>query len=266
MELLAKAGRVLWLGAVALMYTFIAFMSVTFASKMCSSYLAADPSEWNAVLPKMNEMWLPAFGMYVHWIGGVVILGVGLVQLFPFMRRKSTLWLHRVLGNLYVLAAIVTSLGGNLFIYTVPGGCVGGTNMSIAFSIAGWVMFFLAAATYYHARMHNVTKHRDFAIRLWGQGIASLMYRIWYMLLGIFLGYEVTGFEDFHRPLDEALDWWFFVPNLVVTEVVVWCLHRRDAKLAASREHQQQHPEQQPMLGDTEDEQAAEEQHPATTA
>jgi hypothetical protein len=169
----------------------------------------------------------------------VVILGVGLLQLFPFMRRKSTLWLHRVLGNFYILAALLTSLGGNLFIYTVPGGCVGGTNMSIAFSVAGWIMFLLAFATYYHASRRNITKHRDFAIRLWGQGIASLMYRIWYMLLGIFLGYEVAGFEDFHRPLDEFLDWWFFVPNLIITEAFVWYLHRRDS--VAQQQEQREH-------------------------
>lgn len=190
--------------------------------------------DWGVILPGLNELLLPAFGMYMHWLGGVVILGAGLLQLFPFMRRKgSTLMLHRILGTAYVAAALITSLGGNLYIYTSSYGCVGGRNMDVAFSISGWVMFALASAAYYHARKGNATRHRNYAIRLWGQGIASLGYRIWYSLLGFLFGYEVRSLADFHRPLDEFLDWWYFVPNLVVTEAVVWYLGYKDSAVSA---------------------------------
>ena len=127
-------------------------------------------------------------------------------------------------------------------------------------------MFMLAFTSYYHARRRNITKHRDFAIRLWGQGIASLMYRIWYnLLLGIFLGCEVAGFEDFHRPVDEFLDWWFFVPNLIITEAIVWYLNRRD-----SAAQQQQHRANEALLnevtGENDQHLIEEEQHqPPTT-
>eukprot|EP00192_Tetraselmis_astigmatica_P014327 CAMPEP_0117654824 /NCGR_PEP_ID=MMETSP0804-20121206/3952_1 /TAXON_ID=1074897 /ORGANISM="Tetraselmis astigmatica, Strain CCMP880" /LENGTH=311 /DNA_ID=CAMNT_0005461135 /DNA_START=306 /DNA_END=1238 /DNA_ORIENTATION=+ len=216
---------------VALLYTFVTAFSLPFSLHIVTGYITADLTTWEKVLPGMNELWLPAFGMYIHWLGGVVILVVGTVQLFPFTRRKgSTMPLHRILGTLYIAAALMTSLGGNLFIYTTSQGCVGGPNMTVAFSIAGWVMFFLACATYYFARRGDATRHRDFAIRLWGQGVASLLYRMWYMLLGILFGYPSgRSLGDYHRPLDEALDWWFFVPNLIVTEIVVWWLHRRDS-------------------------------------
>ena len=215
---------------VGVLYVILSAFSLMFAHRIVTGYITSDLSTWNAVLPGMNELWLPAFGMYVHWIGGVVILVVGTIQLFPFMRRKgTTMPLHRFLGTLYTGAALITSLGGNLFLFTTTQGCVGGTNMTVAFSISGWVMFLLACATFYFARRGNVIQHRDFAIRLWGQGIASEMYRLWYMLLAMLFGYEFgRSVADYHRPVDEALDWWFFVPNLIVTEIVVWALHRRD--------------------------------------
>ena len=51
--------------------------------------------------------------------------------------------------------------------------------------------------------MGNRQQHRNFAIRLWGQGIASLMYRFWYHILAIFADYQVNSFQDFHRPVSK---------------------------------------------------------------
>ena len=95
--------------------------------------------------------------------------------------------------------------------------------MDIAFSVYGWLLVGLAFATFYAAQKKRHLMHRNFAIRLWSQGIASLMYRLWYTVAQL-LGYRFSTSLDFHRPLDEFMDWWFFVPNLVVAELVIFFL------------------------------------------
>jgi hypothetical protein len=67
-------------------FLYIAFNSIVFATRICQQYLFGDFGKWDSMLPKMNKLWAPAFGMYIHWIGGVIILLVGLVQLFAITR------------------------------------------------------------------------------------------------------------------------------------------------------------------------------------
>ena len=57
-----------------------------------------------------------------------MILIIGLIQLFPFIRKERII-IHRILGNVYIFAAIVTGLGGNIYIYKQ--GCVGGVMMDV---------------------------------------------------------------------------------------------------------------------------------------
>lgn len=234
-----------------LLYAVLIFFSVGFSLHIWHQYLLGSwESDWVALLPNLNELWYPAFGMFIHWCGGFVILVVGLVQILPITRKHMLL--HRCLGTIYVAAALVTSLGGNLFIYTTSKHLVGGRNMDIAFSTAGWIMFILAVMTYYHARAHDHVRHRDYAIRLWGQGIASLCYRFWYNVVAA-LGYAgPTQLADFHRPLDEILDWWFFVPNLLLTEAIVWHIHHRDSKRSqcASRTAEADLQDREALIGD----------------
>lgn len=47
------------------------------------------------------------------------------------------------------------------------------------------------------------------------------MYRVLYAIAHL-LGYRVRDYVDFLRPLDLAFDWLFFVPGLIIVEVMIW--------------------------------------------
>jgi hypothetical protein len=205
----------------------VAVYCLVFSIQIARDYLFQSPSSWSSAsgfLPHMSDAYFPFFGMYIHLIGGFTINVIGILQILPFIRHRYPI-AHQVMGNIYCLATLLASIGGNIFIYTT--GCVGGRNMDIAFSIFGWIMFLFTLPTYYYARTKQFKQHRDFSIRLWAQGIASPMYRIWYFIAAL-CGYQFSSLEDYNRPLDKFFVWWFFVPNLIVAEMVIFYLHQAE--------------------------------------
>jgi len=217
-------------------YVFIAAFSTLFGMRMLTDYVFAPwaGESWVQILPQPAFVngGAPTAGIYAHWCGGVVVLALGLIQpLSPVRRRWPAV--HRACGNVYIAASVVTCCGGLLFLLTTPDLCVGGWNMHIAFALYGLVFLTFALLTWTHARARRVREHRDWAIRLWAQGAASMGYRLWYLFLGL-AGYPIDSVDDFHRPLDEALDWMFFVLNALVAELVIWLLHRRDRATAGA--------------------------------
>lgn len=214
------------------LYVLLTAFILFFAFDIARSYLFAPVSTWRdgmpaQLLPGLNEPFFPAFGMYLHWVGGFLISLIGSVQLFPWTRKH--ILLHRMLGTVYIASSVLAFVGGQIFIFSH--GCVGGTNMNIAFSAYGWTLLVCAGMTYYKARVHQRVAHRNWAIRLWSQGIASALYRVWLALLAL-CGYDIVRVEDFQRPLDQACAWWFFVPNLLVAELTIYALARADARAA----------------------------------
>ena len=156
--------------------------------------------------------------MYLHLWGGLIIMIIGLIQILPLLRTEKLFILHRIIGTMVCFISILTSIGGNIFIYTT--GTVGGINMDIAFSIYGWLLFIFSLMAYIRARTNNRQAHKDWALRLWALIYASLFYRISYFMLSL-CGYHVTNSSDFFRPIDELLDWWFFLVPLFVMEIYI---------------------------------------------
>lgn len=190
-----------------------------FSFIIADNYLFASPTTWaNDILYNLGDLYLPAFGMYLHFWGGTIIMILGLIQILPVLRNDRLFILHRLIGTIICIFSIITSIGGNIFIYTV--GTVGGMNMDIAFSVAGWLMFLFALMTYIKARCHDKASHKNWALRLWAMIYSSLFYRITYFMLFAF-GYSFSTSSDFYRPLDEFLDWWFFVIPLFFMETYI---------------------------------------------
>jgi hypothetical protein len=183
-------------------------------------FITQPPTEWSNntdnMLPGLGNLYIPAFGMYLHFIGGVIIMICGIFQILPIIRKRIII--HRIIGNIYVYFSILTGIGGNIFIYT--NGTTGGINMDIAFSIAGWLMIILAIVAYYYARIKNIQKHKEWAIRSWALCYSSIFYRIIYFIVGLF-GYYVTSPDDFLRPLDSIIDWLFFFLPLLFAELYI---------------------------------------------
>ena len=180
--------------------------------------LGGDMTRWNVVLPDLYRPGEPggSFAMAGHFAGGALVLVLGVSQLIRQVRHR---WprVHRLAGRLYVGGCLLAAIGGLAYILLV--GTVGGPVMDVGFGIYGILMFVAALRTLQFARAGEFERHQRWAWRLFALAIASWLYRMeygfWLALFGQ-AGHTAT----FDGPLDMAMAFFFYVPNLLIVELI----------------------------------------------
>ncbi len=181
--------------------------------------LEGNTAQWNEVLPGLYDTRTQSatLGIGIHFAMGGIILILGCIQLIPQVRDRYPA-LHRWLGRVYVVASILTAIGGLVFILVK--GTIGGLVMNIGFAGYGILTFIAAIQTIRHARADRMEQHRAWAIRLFALAIGSWLYRMDYgfwFLLTDGLGHG----KAFNGPFDYFMDFFFYLPNLLVAEIFI---------------------------------------------
>ena len=178
-----------------------------------------ETMQWNEVLPDLYDSnnRSATIGIGIHFIAGGIILILGCIQLINPIRIKYPTF-HRLVGRLYIIASLTAAIGGLTFIFLK--GTIGGLVMDIGFSLYGILMFIAAIETIRHARKKQFEKHRAWALRLFALALGSWLYRIDYgfwLLLADGVGHTDT----FSGLFDQVMSFFFFIPNLIVAEIVI---------------------------------------------
>lgn len=153
--------------------------------------------------------------IFSHMVaGGLITLLVPLQLVAPLRRRFPRL--HRWSGRLIVLAAILTAIGG--LIYIALRGTIGGAVMNAGFMLYGSLMLLAATQTILHARAGRITQHNAWALRLFWLVLGSWLYRVhyglWYLATGgLWSNPEFTG------GFDLVQNFAFFLPYLIGVEI-----------------------------------------------
>lgn len=184
-----------------------------------AALLLEETDRWNHVLPDLfnTSTRTATLGIGLHFAAGGIILVLGCIQLLKGIRTRYPA-VHRWLGRLYVLSALLTAIGGLVFIFVK--GTIGGSIMNVAFALYGILMFGAAVQTIRYARAGDYESHRAWAIRLFALAIGSWLYRMDYGFWFLFtdgLGHA----SDFSGPFDYFMDFWFYLPNLLVAEIFI---------------------------------------------
>lgn len=160
-------------------------------------------------------------GLYTHMLSGAVITVFAPLQLIPLLRQKLPA-LHRWSGRLLVSLAIITAIGG--LIYIPLNGTVGDWPMDIAFALYGTLMLLSAVQTIRSARARRWLDHRDWALRLFLLAIGSWLYRVhYYVWVPLTDRAGVTGLDaGMTGWFDRINIWAFYLPYLLVLELVLW--------------------------------------------
>lgn len=195
-----------------------------FGAYILAYYLGAIPAgtlhDWNTVLPRLYEAGsTPAanFGIGIHFALGAVLLLLGPLQLISSVRSRWPRFHHWV-GRIYAGSAILTGLGGLTFI--ALRGTVGGPLMSIGFALYGALIVIAGAETVRHAMARRLVQHRAWAIRLFALVIGSWLYRMDYGFWFLFFG-PLGHTDSFSGSFDYFMDFWFYLPNLLVAELAI---------------------------------------------
>jgi hypothetical protein len=166
--------------------------------------------------------WIASLGIGMHYFMGAVLV-LAWPILFSAQIRVRHRAVHRWTGRVYVSAGLLAGVGGLSFILAHHDG--GAPH--IAFALWGAVMMLSAAKAYLHARARRFDLHRAWAIRLFamvlGSWIFDLEYRAWEDLTNG----AGMGTDKGPGPFDYAINYLFFVPNLLVAEFFIRNQHRR---------------------------------------
>lgn len=167
--------------------------------------------------------WIANLGIGMHFVCGAVLVLAWPILLSSRIRARHRA-VHRWTGRVYVTAGLLAGTGGLSFIFTHGAYA---QSASIAFGIWGAVMMVSAAMAYVHVRAKRFDLHRAWAIRLFAMVLGSWLFdleiRAWKDLAGG-IGF---GKGNTSGPLDHAMLYLFFVPNLLVAEFFIRNKHRR---------------------------------------
>lgn len=181
---------------------------------------------WISAFPHLDTDLYNRICMQIHLIGGVIIQLLGPFQLVPALR---TWGIHKWFGRIYLICMYGAVVGGEMFMLVNP--TIGGINMTLSFAIYGILFFICGSMAFYYAQRKQYQTHMYWALLTFSLGIAPWIYRLMYFISYIF-GYSVYSTpQDFTRPLDVAFTWLFYIPNLLITSIIIFALHKRLVKL-----------------------------------
>jgi len=133
---------------------------------------------------------------------------IGWLQFSEKLRDKN-ISLHRLIGRIYVIFAIISSLC-SLYIGIYA---TGGMVSIIGFLSLGVIWFATTLSAYLAVKNKNIQLHKDMMIYSYAACFAAVTLRLWLPILVISIG-------DF-IPAYRIVAWLCWVPNLVVAYFIV---------------------------------------------
>lgn len=147
-----------------------------------------------------NTLWRTGF--YGHITFGGLALLTGWSQFSKKLRTKK-LALHRNLGKIYVLSALVSGICGVYIGFYASGGLI----PSLGFISLGVIWLFSTIRAYAAIRKKDVSLHQGMMIYSYAACFAAVTLRIWLPLLTIIFGEFLLAYK--------IVAWLCWVPNMV---------------------------------------------------
>src|SRR6185369_8208412 len=142
-------------------------------------------------------------GFYSHIIPGGIALLIGWIQFNERIRTKR-LTLHRMIGTVYVSAALVSSLAGIYISCYATGGIIA----SSGFMCLGLFWFYSTYRGYSSIIERNINAHKEMMIYSYAACLAAVTLRIYLPILSFAFGDFIKAYL--------VVAWVSWVPNLVV--------------------------------------------------
>lgn len=147
-------------------------------------------------------------GFYTHIILGGLALLIGWIQFSEKFRNKN-LNLHRQIGKLYVISALLSAISGIYIGFYATGGLVS----VLGFVSLGIIWFYVSLNAYLKAKNKEIFEHQKMMIYSYAACFAAVTLRIWLPILTIILGDFMLAYP--------MVAWLCWIPNLMVAYLLV---------------------------------------------
>ena len=142
-------------------------------------------------------------GFYSHIIPGGIALLIGWLQFNEKIRTKRLTW-HRMIGIVYVSAALVSSLAAIYIACYATGGIIA----SSGFMCLGLFWFYSTYKGYSLIIEKNINAHQEMMIYSYAACLAAVTLRIYLPLLSFAFGDFIKAYL--------LVAWLSWIPNLIV--------------------------------------------------
>ncbi len=153
-------------------------------------------------------------GFYVHIIFASISLLIGWIQ-FSSKIRNRNLMLHRNVGKVYIISALLSSSGGIYIGFFSTGGLV----TAIGFIFLGVIWFYTTLLGYRTIRDKKIAQHQRMLIYSYACCFAGVTLRIYQPFLMMYFGEFLMAYT--------VVSWLCWVPNVFVAYLIV----RRNGQL-----------------------------------
>jgi uncharacterized membrane protein len=146
----------------------------------------------------------------IHTLFGPIALVLGLVNLLPVMRQRRLWPVHRWIGRVYLVSAILLGVAGLSLAFHAAGG----VGSRIGFAMLAALTVTTAAQGYRAIRSRHVRQHREWMLRSYGLIFGAVTLRIWLPLL-------ILAYQGQFLPAYRWVAWVSWVPNLLFVEWII---------------------------------------------
>jgi len=159
-----------------------------------------------------STFWNIAFYMHISF-GGIALL-IGWTGFMKNLRSRN-IKVHRIIGKIYVISALLSAVAGIYIGFFSNGGLIASTG----FISMGIIWFYTTGKAYLFIRVKNILAHEEMMLYSYAICFAGVTFRIWIPFLSFL-------FEDSDM-VYKIVAWWCWIPNLYVAYI----LNRKKEKI-----------------------------------
>ena len=198
--------------------TWILFVVMAIAIGMYPlTYLIVDMKSNGLLGSKSQELLSTAIynvGFYTHIFLGALALLIGWSQFSKKWRLKN-IKLHRTIGKIYVVAALLSGLAGLYIAFYATGGI----ETKLGFGILAVLWLTTTTVAFISIKNKKIIAHQKWMIRSYALCFAAVTLRLWMPILPAV--FNLKFIESY-----SIISWLCWVPNLIFAEILI----RRMAK------------------------------------
>lgn len=216
----------IWFGIAAVGHgIFLAYILAVFFPPIAQSGLAGLQDLEHLPAGFREGDMLGNLAAVAHVLLAAIVIGGGPLQLIPAVRRHAPTF-HRWLGRSYLLAAVISSVGGLYMIWTRHS--LGNMVSQVTISIDGVLILVFAFMALRTAMARRLAEHRRWALRLFMAASAVWFFRVALMGWATLTGGWGIDWETFTGPFVYALGVGQYLLPLAMLQ---WYFHcqRREA-------------------------------------
>ncbi|MDQ1088366.1 DUF2306 domain-containing protein [Siphonobacter sp. SORGH_AS_1065] len=160
-----------------------------------------------------NIFWSLSF--YIHIISGGLALLIGWTQFSKKIRARN-LTLHRQIGKIYVISALISALTSlYIAIYST-----GGLFTSLGFICLGFIWFYTTLTAFIQIKKGMIANHEKMMLYSYALCFAAVTLRIWLPLLVILFNDFISAYK--------IVAWLCWIPNLLIAFLIIKRIEKRE--------------------------------------